>query len=61
MNNTVMMIAEIRKIVTLAIVVYIFYTVAIPAINVFLFAEQIANDAIQTGIDTANTITGWFW
>ena len=55
------MIAEIRKIVTLAIIVYIFYTVAIPAINILLFAEQIANDAIQTGIDTANTITGWIW
>ena len=61
MNNIVMIIAEIRKIVTLAIIVYIFYTVAIPAINILLFAEQIANDAIQTGIDTANTITGWIW
>ena len=61
MNNIIMMIAEIRKIVTLAIIVYIFYTVAIPAINILLFAEQIANDAIQTGIDTANTITGWIW
>ena len=35
MNNIVMIIAEIRKIVTLAIIVYIFYTVAIPAINIY--------------------------
>ena len=61
MNNMIQLIAEVRKIVTLAIIVYIFYTVAIPAINILLFAEQIANDAIQTGIDTANTITGWIW
>ena len=56
MTNIVMLITEVRKIITLAIIVYVFYTIFVPALNILLFAEQITNDAIQTGLDVAETV-----
>ena len=51
-----MLITEVRKIITLAIIVYVFYTIFVPALNILLFAEQITNDAIQTGLNVAETV-----
>ena len=56
MANIVMLITEVRKIITLAIIVYVFYTIFVPALNILLFAEQITNDAIQTGLNVAETV-----
>ena len=56
MTNIVMLITEIRKIITLAIIVYVFYTIFVPALNILLFAEQITNEAIQTGLDVVDVV-----
>ena len=54
----VALISEVRKLLQLALITYLVFTVAIPAINVLLFAEQVANDALQA---TVTYIGSWWY
>ena len=51
---------EIRQWVILAFAAYLIFTVAIPAINILLFAEQIANDALAAGSDAVTYVWSWW-
>ena len=69
MSNVIALIAEIRKLATLGIIVYVFYSVLVPALDTLLLVEEVTNDVINITIDTATataeTVTdytcGYLW